>query len=78
MISKAVIHPSGDQDNTATNYIRPNWPEIRYGNGGAAGGAGLSYNAQSNAADADTVYYSAAWMEQNVSSKGEFGKLQRV
>jgi hypothetical protein len=78
VISKAVIHPSGDQDNTAANYIRPNWPEIRYGNGGGAGGAGLSYNAQGNAADADKIYYSAAWMEENVSSKGDFGRLQRV
>ena len=78
VISKAVIHPSGDQDNTAANYIRPNWPEIRYGNGGGAAGAGLAYNAQSNAADADKVYYTAAWMQENVSSKGEFGKLQRV
>jgi len=77
VIGKAVIHPSGDQDNTAANYIRPNWPEIRYGNGGGAV-AGLSYNAQSNAADADKVYYSAAWMDENISSKGEFGKLQRV
>jgi hypothetical protein len=78
VIGKAVIHPSGDQDNTAGNYIRPNWPEIRYGNGGGAAGAGLSYNAQSSAAEADKVYYSAAWMQENVSSKGEFGKLQRV
>ena len=78
VISKAVIHPSGDQDNTAANYIRPNWPEIRYGNGGGAAGAGLAYNAQSSVADADKVFYSAGWMQENVSSKGEFGKLQRV
>jgi hypothetical protein len=73
-----VIHPSGDQDNTGANYIRPNWPEIRYGNGGGAAGAGLSYNAQSNAVNADQVYYSAAWMQEHISSKGELGKLQRV
>ncbi|ODS52962.1 MAG: hypothetical protein ABS36_15800 [Acidobacteria bacterium SCN 69-37] len=78
VISKAVIHPSGDQDNTGGNYIRPNWPEIRYGSGGGAGGAGLAYNAQANAADADKVYYSAEWMQKNISGKGEFGKLQRV
>jgi hypothetical protein len=77
-VSKAVIHPSGDQDNTAANYIRPTWPEIRYGNGGGSSGAGLAYNAQSSAADADRVYYSAAWMQEHISSKGEFGKLQRV
>lgn len=78
VISKGVIHPSGAQDNTGANYIRPNWPEIRYGNGGGAFGAGLAYNAQSNAADADKVYYSAQWMQENISSKGDFGKLQRV
>jgi hypothetical protein len=78
VIGKAVIHPSGDQDNTAANYIRPSWPDIRYGNGGGAGGTGLSYNAQRNAAEADKVFYSAAWMQEHVSSKGEFGKLQRV
>ena len=78
VISKAVIHPSGDQDNTGANYIRPNWAEIRYGNGGGAAGAGLAYNAQSSATDADKNLYSAAWMQQNISSKGAYGKLQRV
>jgi hypothetical protein len=78
VVSKGVIHPSGAQDNTGADYIRPNWPEIRYGNGGGAGGAGLGYNAQSNAADADKVYYSAQWMQENVSSKGTFGRLLRV
>jgi hypothetical protein len=78
VISKGVIHPSGDQDNTGANYIRPNWPEIRYGNGGGASGAGLAYNAQASAAEADKIYYSAAWMQENISSKGDFGKLQRV
>jgi hypothetical protein len=78
VIGKAVIHPSGDQDNTAANYIRPTWPEIRYGNGGGAGGAGLSYNAQRNAAEADQVFYSAAWMQEHIASKGDFGRLQPV
>lgn len=78
VIRKAVIHPSGDQDDTAGNYIKPHWPEIRYGSGGGAGGAGLSYNAQRNAAAADAVYYSAAWMQTHVSRKGAFGALQRV
>jgi len=78
VISKAVIHPSGDQDNTAANYIRPNWPEIRYGSGGGAGGAGLAYNAQAGAAEADRIYYSAGWMQEHISGKGDFGRLQRV
>jgi hypothetical protein len=78
VIGKGVIHPSGAQDNTGADYIRPNWPEIRYGNGGGAVGVGLSYNAQSTAADVDKVYYSAEWMRENISSKGTFGTLQRV
>jgi hypothetical protein len=77
VLSKAVIHPSGDQDNTGGNYIKPNWPDIRYGNGGGAT-ASLAYAAQANAADADKVYYSTEWMQQNILSKGDFGKLQRV
>lgn len=77
VISKAVIHPSGDQDGTGAGYIRPTWPEIRYGNGGGAT-AGLAYSAQARAAEADQVYYSAAWMQENISSKGEFGGLERV
>src|SRR5262245_10162656 len=77
VMTKAVIHPSGDQDNTGANYIKPNWPEIRYGNGGGAA-ASLGYAAQANAAESDKVYYSADWMQQNISNKGEFGKLQRV
>jgi hypothetical protein len=77
VISKGVIHPSGDQDDTGATYIRPNWPEIRYGNGGGAS-APLGYGAQAAAADADKVYYSAAWMQEHVSSKGEFGRSLRV
>src|SRR5580765_5643574 len=77
VLSKAVIHPSGDQDNLGGNYIKPNWPDIRYGNGGGAT-ASLAYAAQASAADADQVYYSAEWMQQNISSKGAFGQLQRV
>ena len=77
VIAKAVIHPSGDQDDTAAKYIRPNWPEIRYGNGGGAI-ASLAYAAQANAAESDKVYYSADWMQQNISSKGGFGQLERV
>jgi hypothetical protein len=27
---KVIILPSGDQDDTYANYIKPNWPEIGY------------------------------------------------
>jgi len=77
VIGKAVIHPSGDQDDTGAKYIRPNWPEIRYGNGGGAT-ASLAYAAQANAAEVDKVFYSADWMQQNISSKGAFGSMERV
>ncbi len=77
VIGKAVIHPSGDQDNTGATYIRPTWPEIRYGTGGGAS-APLGYGAQARAAASDRLYYSSVWMQAHISSKGEFGRSQRV
>lgn len=77
VIGKAVIHPSGDQDNTGATYIRPTWSEIRYGNGGGAS-APLVYGAQARAAASERLYYSSAWMQAHISSKGEFGRSQRV
>lgn len=77
VISKAVIHPSGDQDDIGGRYIKPYWPDIRYGNGGGAFGAGLAYNAQATAADVDKPFYSAEWMTANVYTKGAMGAQQR-
>lgn len=78
VVAKAVIHPSGDQDETGYTYLRTHWPEIRYGVGGGARPVGMSYGAQANAHPADRELYSAAWMAQNVRSKGPLGALVRV
>ncbi|MDB5437855.1 MAG: hypothetical protein JWM33_282 [Caulobacteraceae bacterium] len=77
VIAKAVIHPSGDQDDVGANYIRPNWPDIRYGNGGGAT-ASLGFSPLPGAAPADQIYYSADWMAKYVVGKGPLGALERV
>lgn len=77
VVAKAVIHPSGDQDETGYTYLRLNWPDIRYGSGGGAS-APLGYGAQRNASPEDRIYYSAGWMQDNVLSKGPLGGLMRV
>jgi hypothetical protein len=77
VVAKAVIHASGDQDNVGGNYIKPQWPQIRYGTGSGAT-AGLSYGAQTNAHPDDKALFAADWMQRNIRSKGVFGQLQRV
>jgi hypothetical protein len=57
VIRKAVIHPSGDQDDTYANYIKPHWPEIRYRQ--QAGGVMISYNSQEMVSREDARYLSA-------------------
>jgi hypothetical protein len=73
---KTVIHPSGDQDDTYANYIRPNWPDIRYRQ--LAGGVMLAYNAQSRVSEADAVYFTTEWTRENISQRGPLGALYRV
>ena len=74
---KAVLSPSGDQDDTYANYIKPHWPDIRRLPAGA-GGVALGYGAQGTASAENAVYYSAPWTKQNVSSRGPLGALYRV
>lgn len=76
VIAKAVIHPSGDQDDTYARYIEPFWPEIRYRK--QQGGIGLSYGAQGNVSLQDAEFLSAEWTRANVSAKGPLGALYRV
>lgn len=76
VIRKAVIHPSGDQDDTYANYIRPNWPEIRYRQ--QAGGVGISYNSQESVSLEDAKYLGADWIRENVTSRGPLGAFIRV
>lgn len=73
---KAILSPSGDQDDTYANYIRPNWPDIRSLPSG--GGVALAYGAGATASVENAVYYSADWTRQNISSRGPFGALYRV
>lgn len=76
VIRKAVIHPSGDQDDTYANYIRPHWPEIRYRQ--QAGGVPLAYNVQAMVSEDDARFYTVDFMREHVLSKGPLGALMRV
>lgn len=76
VIRKAVIHPSGDQDDTYANYIKPNWPEIRYRQ--QDGGVPLGYNTQASLSEADAAYFTADWMKAHITSRGPLGALERV
>jgi len=74
---KAILSPSGDQDDTYANYIHPNWPDIRSLPAGV-GGVPLGYEAQAMVSAEDSVYYSTDWTRENISSRGAFGALYRV
>jgi hypothetical protein len=77
VMRKAILSPSGDQDDTYKNYIQPNWPDIRtlpIGTGGVL----LTYGAAARAGAESAVYYSADWTRENISSKGAFGAFYRV
>lgn len=76
VIGKAVIHPSGDQDDTYAKYIQPSWPEIRYRQ--HAGGLALGYLAQSTVSEQDATYFTAEWTRRNISERGPLGALYRV
>lgn len=76
VISKAVIHPSGDQDDTYVRYIQPFWPEIRYRE--QTGGIPLAYNPQARVSEQDAAYFSPEWTRTNISQRGPLGALYRV
>ncbi len=73
---KVVLLPSGDQDDTYANYIKPNWPEIDYRQ--FRGGPNYGYGAQLGASKEDAVFLTSSWMKINVSDRGPFGSLYRV
>lgn len=75
--AKAIMQVSGAQDSTQDDYIRPNWPEIRYLSGGGATGY-LSYGAADSANLEDEHYYETSWMQENISSIGPLGRHERV
>lgn len=76
ILSKVVLLPSGDQDDTYAKYIKPNWPEINYRQMG--GGPNYSYGAQIRATPENAVYMTPSWMTANVSSRGPLGAYYRV
>ena len=74
---KAILSPSGDQDDTYATYIHPNWPNVRslpIGMGGVA----LAYGAAATASAENARYYSADWTTQHISSRGPLGAFYRV
>jgi len=77
VIAKTILHVSGAQDDTQDRYIRPNWPEIRYLNGGGATG-NLAYAAWAGSNIEDAKVFETAWMRANISSKGPLGRMERV
>lgn len=76
VIRKAVIHPSGDQDDTYAKYIKPHWPEIRYME--PTGAPSLSYMSQRTVSAADAEYLGVDWTRKNISSRGPLGAFYRV
>ena len=74
---KAILSPSGDQDDTYKTYIHPNWPDIRTLPAGVRGVA-LGYEAPVTVSAEDSVFYSTEWTRANISSRGTFGALYRV
>jgi hypothetical protein len=76
VLAKVVILPSGDQDDTYAKYIKPNWPEIDYRQMGR--GPSYSYGIQLRSTPENLVYTTAAWMTENVTSRGPLGAYYRV
>lgn len=74
---KAILSPSGDQDDTYATYIHPNWPDVRILPAGVRGVA-LGYEAPATVSPEDSVYYGSEWTRANISSRGAFGASYRV
>ncbi len=74
--TKVVLLPSGDQDDTYADYIKPNWPDIEYRQ--FTGGPNFGYAAQIRAKSEDSIYMTASWMKENVSDRGPLGAQYRV
>jgi hypothetical protein len=75
--NKVILCLSGDQDDTYTNYIKPNWQNIGL-HQPAGGGVGLVYNAQAFAKPEYAFYYEPEWISENISQRGALGALFRV
>ena len=73
---KVILLPSGDQDDTYAEYIKPNWPNIEYRQ--FSNSPNYGYGAQINASTENATYLTSDWMKKNVSDQGPFGELYRV
>jgi len=74
---KAILSPSGDQDDTYATYIRPTWPNVKslpVGTGGVA----LAYGAAATVSAENARYYSADWTKEHISTRGSLGAFYRV
>jgi hypothetical protein len=76
ILSKIILLPSGDQDETYSKYIKINWPEIDYRQMGR--GPNYGYGAQLRTTPENVAYTTAAWMQENVTSRGPLGSYYRV
>ena len=73
---KLVLLPSGEQDNSYVDYIKPNWPAIdirKY-----KSGPNYGYGAQLVANIENAPLLTSEWMQNNITTKGALGKLYRV
>lgn len=76
VLSKIILLPSGDQDDTYAKYIKPNWPEIDYRQMGK--GPNYSYFAPINPTKENAPYVTPGWMADNITSRGPLGAYYRV
>ena len=72
---KLIVIPFGDQDGTNSRYIRPNWPGVETW---MLAMINFGYGARSAHTPENQRYFSAAWTQENVSSRGPLGALYRV
>lgn len=78
VIAKARLCLSGTQDQTYSDYIKPNWPEV-VSVIKNAGITPIGYGAKRSVAEvSDTLYYSADWMMANIKGKGPLSDNYRV
>ncbi|WP_201742377.1 DUF1593 domain-containing protein [Novosphingobium ovatum] len=76
VVAKAVIQPSGDQDDTYATYIKPHWPEIRFMK--QEGAVSLGYLSQLTQHPQDAALLGADWTRANISARGAMGAAYRV
>ena len=72
---KAIIQAFGDQDDTYTRYIKPNWPEIEFRD---MVNTTYGYGARTAVLPQDQKFLRAAWLKEYVSNRGPLGAFYRV